>query len=81
MKIPDTDVEIRVNESPERIEMVAHSGECKYCGGVVKMMRDWDTAKLQPDNCHCLMCGQRYFVEINGSIKEWEIKQWMQKVI
>ena len=81
MKIPDTDVEIRVNEPPERIEMVAHSGECKYCGGVVKMTRDMNTGKLQPDNCYCLMCGQRYFVEINGSIKEWEIKQWMQKMI
>ena len=81
MKIPDTNIEIRVNEPPEIIEMVAHSGECKYCEGVVKMMRDMKTAALQPDNCFCLMCGQRYFVEIKGSIAEWEVEQWRQKSI
>lgn len=30
MKIPGTDVEVRVNEPPEEIEMVAHSADCRY---------------------------------------------------
>lgn len=79
MKIPGTDIDVRIGEPPEKIEMLAHSGKCRYCGGVVKMMRDRTTAKLQPDNCQCLMCGQRYFVEIKGNITEWEIEQWEQK--
>jgi len=81
MKVPDTDFDVRIEEPPEKIEMVAHSGECRYCGGVVKMPRDMATARLQPDKCWCLMCGQRYFVEIGGSIEEWEIEQWRQKEI
>lgn len=75
MKIPDTDIDVRTNEPPEKIEMTAHSGECRRCGGVVKMIRDMTTAELQPNNCRCLMCGQGYFVEINGSIEEWEAEQ------
>lgn len=81
MKIPGTDIDLRIEQSPEKIEMVAHSGVCKYCDGVVKMMRDPKTFKLQPDNCSCLCCGQRYFVEIKGSIEEWEIEQWRQKSV
>lgn len=81
MKIPGTDIAVRISEPPEKIEMVAHSGECRYCGGIVKMLRDMNTAKLQPDKCWCLMCGQRYFVDIKGSIEEWEIEQWNQKMI
>ncbi len=79
MKIPDTDIDLRVDEPPEKIDMVAHSAECMYCEGIVKMMRDMNTAKLQPDNCQCLLCGQRYFVEIKGDIGEWELNQWRQK--
>ena len=79
MKVPGTDVDVRVNEPPEKIEMVAHSGVCKYCEGIVKMMRDINIAKLQPNNCYCLFCGQRYYVEIPGSIGEWELNQWKQK--
>lgn len=81
MKIPGTDIEARIGEPPEEIEMVAHSGECKYCGGIVKMMRDMKTAKLQPDNCQCLLCGQKYFVNIKGDIHKWEIEQWRQKMV
>lgn len=80
MSIPDK-MDLRVNEPAEEIEMVAHSGVCTYCEGVVKMMRDLKTAKLQPDKCYCLFCGQRYFVTIKGSIDEWELNQWRQKGI
>jgi len=79
MKIPDTDIDVRIEESPEKIEMVAHSGVCRYCKGIVKMMRDMKTARLQPDNCQCLLCGQRYFVGIEGDVGEWELNQWRQK--
>ncbi len=79
MKIPGTNFDLRIEELPEKIEMVAHSADCRYCNGIVKMMRDDKTFELQQDNCRCLMCGQRYFVEIPGSVKEWELKQWQQK--
>lgn len=79
MKIPDTDFDLRIDFPPEKIEMVAHSAECRYCNGIVKMMRDPQSFELQPDNCSCLMCGQRYFVEIDVSIEEWERLQWYQK--
>lgn len=79
MKIPGTDYDLRVDQPPEKIEMYAHSADCRYCNGVVKMFRDPETMKLQPDRCSCLLCGQRYFVEIVGTIQEWELKQWRQK--
>ena len=79
MKVPDTDIDIRIEEPPEKIKMVAHSAECRYCKGIVKMMRSMETGRLQPDNCQCLLCGQRYFVEIEGDIYEWELNQWRQK--
>lgn len=79
MKIPGTDFDIRISEQSEKIEMVAHSADCRYCNGIVKMMRDNRTFKLQSDNCSCLMCGQRYYVEIFDTIEEWELNQWKQK--
>jgi hypothetical protein len=79
IKIPGTNFELRINSPPEKIEMVAHSADCRYCNGPVKMMRHSRTFRLQPDNCLCLGCGQRYFVEIIGDIEEWELKQWRQK--
>lgn len=79
MKAPGTDIDVRIDEPPEEIEMVAHSADCKHCNGIVKMIRDPETFKLQPDKCWCLMCGQRYFVKIENSIEEWELKQWRQK--
>ena len=79
MKIPGTDIDVRIDEPSEEIEMVAHAAECRYCKGVVKMARDPATGKLQPDRCSCLMCGQRYYVKIVGDIKEWELNQWKQK--
>lgn len=79
MKVPGTEFDLRIKEPPEEIEMIAHSADCRYCNGVVKMMRDDKTFKLQPDNCRCLMCGQSYFVKIVGSIEEWELQQWRQK--
>ena len=54
MKVPGTDVDIRITEPSEKIELYAHSGECRYCGGVVKMPRNmkgrWK-GRLQPDKC------------------------------
>lgn len=79
MKVPGTDIDVRVYEPPEKIEMVAHSAECRHCHGIVKMKRDMGTGRLQPDDCICLLCGQRYFVEIEGDIYQWELNQWKQK--
>jgi hypothetical protein len=79
MKVPGTDIDVRIHEPPEKIEMVAHSADCRYCNGIVKMRRDIVTGRLQPDNCMCLLCGQRYFVKIEGDIYEWELNQWKQK--
>lgn len=73
--------DLRVNEEPELLkEMLAHSGECKYCGtnGLVKMVRDKDTFRLKPDQCYCVVCGQRYYMEI-ADLDAWELKQWQQK--
>ncbi len=79
MKVQGTNFDIRIGKTPEKIEMMAHSADCRYCNGVVKMMRDPETFKLQPNNCQCLMCGQRYYVEITSTIEEWELEQWRQK--
>ena len=78
IKVPGTDVEVRVTKPPEKIELVAHSADCRYCDGIVKMPRD-GKGKLQPDKCWCLLCGQHYFVEINEPIDQWEYRQWKQK--
>lgn len=79
MKIPGTQYDLRINEPPEKIDMVAWSADCRYCNGMVKMPRDSATFKIQPDKCWCLMCGQRYFVDITGTIEEFELLQWRQK--
>lgn len=79
MKVPGTDFDVRIEEPSEQIEMYAHSADCRYCNGVVKMFRDPVTMRLQPDNCSCLMCGQRYFVVISDTIETFELEQWRQK--
>lgn len=79
MKVPGTEFDLRIKEPPEEIEMIAHSADCRYCNGVVKMMRDDKTFELRPDNCRCLKCGQGYYVKILGAVEEWELKQWRQK--
>ncbi len=81
MKVPDTDfdIKLRYNEPPGKIEFTAHAGVCNYCKGIVKMFRDQITFKLQPDDCRCLVCGQPYFVEVVGTIEDWEQNQWVQK--
>lgn len=69
----------RVNEPAELLEeMVAHVGECKHCGGIVKMMRKLETYALDPNACFCLYCGQPYFMEIEN-LYAWEMEQWKQK--
>jgi uncharacterized protein YqcC (DUF446 family) len=67
----------RAHEPAEQIEMTAHAGECRYCHELVKMRRD-DNWVLRPDQCHCLYCGQPYFV-VTDDIDEWEYRQWLQK--
>ena len=80
MKVPGTNFDVRINEPPEKIEMVAHAGECLYCHEIVKMMRDRVTFKLQPNDCRWIMCGQRYYVDIGEEgIDAWELMQWRQK--
>jgi len=37
-----------------------------------------DVARLEPDQCWCLSCGQRYFMEIENIMK-WQLDQWDQK--
>lgn len=70
--------ELRIDRPAEQIEMHAHKGECKYCGGLVKMSRHLKTLELEPDNCWCLRCGQHYFV-VTDDIRDWEHKQWREK--
>lgn len=72
--------------APEPITMHAHAGRCRYCTswgepGIVKMPRtDGPPYALRPDHCWCMLCGQRYFVDIpNGDIVAWEMEQWQQK--
>ncbi len=79
LKVPGTDFDVRVNDPPEQIEMYAHSADCRYCDGIVKMFRDPETMILLPNNCSCLSCGQRYFVKIEDTIESFELKQWRQK--
>ena len=79
MKLPGTNFDVRIDKPSEKIEMAAHFAECRYCNGIVKMMRDSETFRLQPYNCLCLMCGQKYYVEILGTVEDWELKQWQQK--
>ncbi len=76
-----TNIEIRVYKLPESIELKAHKGKCRYCDGIVKMIRDSITGRLQFDDCRCLVCGQPYFVKLDPSEtpESWEIKQWQQK--
>ena len=76
--VPGTDIPVRLKRPTEQIELVGHAGDCRYCGGVVKMPRD-RKGEIQPNKCWCLLCGQHYFVEIPGSITEWEWQQWVQK--
>ena len=45
MKVLDTDIDLRVEDSPEKIEMVAHTAGCRYCKGIVKMMRNMETGR------------------------------------
>jgi Zn finger protein HypA/HybF involved in hydrogenase expression len=78
-KVPGTKFEVRIDKPPEQIEFRAHQGECKYCGGIVKMYRDQTTMRLQPDNCRCPRCGQSYFVVIEDTIEAFELQQWRQK--
>ena len=70
--------ELRFKQPSEKIEMIAHKGECHYCGGIVKMPRNSETQALEPDKCWCLRCGQHYYVETDN-IQEWELNQWRQK--
>lgn len=69
----------RRNEPPEKLEeMFAHEGICRYCNGPVKMWRDQKTLVLLPELCFCIVCSQKYFMEIDD-LEAWEAEQWRQK--
>jgi len=71
----------RFNEPGEETVFFAHAAECRYCpGGIVKMTRHPETFALQPDQCFCLQCGQRYFVRVDNPVV-FEIEQWRQKAM
>lgn len=73
------DVELRGHYPSELLtEMEAWKGACKYCDGVVKMLRDSKSHKLTPDSCVCFRCLQSYHMEIEN-IEAFEAKQWAQK--
>jgi hypothetical protein len=78
--VPGTNVKMRGNETPEKLnEMTAHEGKCRHCGSAVKMSRSkFYPYRLRPDCCFCILCGQRYWMEIEN-IKAWEREQWKQK--
>lgn len=73
------DPPLRVETKLEKINFHAHSGECKYCGGIVKMARDQETLQLVLDGCWCLKCGQRYFVKTQMTVEKFDMLQWRQK--
>jgi hypothetical protein len=70
----------RFNQPPEELaSMYAHKGTCVHCGGMVKMLRDSKTGKINPDQCFCFGCGQHYYMLIDD-IENWEKTQWEQKI-
>lgn len=69
---------MRHQEEKEKIEFFAHSATCKYCEGIVKMNRNIKTYELEPNNCYCFGCGQRYYCEVDN-LTEFESQQWQQK--
>ena len=71
---------LRVETTSEEIKnFKAHSGECQYCGGIVKMARDQKTFKLVLDGCWCLRCGQRYYVKTDLSVDDFDKLMWGEK--
>jgi hypothetical protein len=58
--------------------MKAWKGVCKYCGGVVKMLRDSKSQELAPDSCVCFRCLQGYHMQIEN-MESFEKEQWEQK--
>jgi hypothetical protein len=71
---------LRIHQAPEPIEMHGHQARCRYChDGIVKMARNERTLALEPDQCWCLLCGQPYFVVIDGDLHTWEARQWQEK--
>lgn len=69
----------RSDQPSEPIVFHAHSGHCTNCGQVVKMRRS-DQGKLLPENCWCLLCGQRYHVEGVTDLAAFDREQWNQKL-
>lgn len=70
----------RLDAPSEAITFTAHDASCPHCGGPVKMPRDPQTMELQPTECRCLFCAQRYHVVLDTeTIGEWEARQWREK--
>jgi hypothetical protein len=73
------DVTLRSHYPSELLsEMWAWKGVCKYCDGVVKMLRETKSCKLAPDSCVCFRCLQSYHMEIED-IETFEKEQWEQE--
>jgi hypothetical protein len=73
-----------LEESEVCTNFFGHSGECKYCGGIVKMQRSKEAPYLlNPEACWCLKCGQAYTVRVpkGESITEFDSRQWGEKTL
>lgn len=72
---------MRIHEPREKLEgFRGHRGTCVHCKKPVFMLRMQEVPfTIKPDNCYCIGCGQRYFVETNLSLQEFEYLQWKQK--
>ncbi len=86
MSNTDADLPMRLMEKPVELKaMFAWRSECDFCTdsrgepGIVKMGRDQQTLKLQPDKCRCLLCGQAYYLKMEESLEDFEARQWKQK--
>ena len=73
---------MRINEKPVKLDaMFAHQADCHFCDtGIVKMSRNRETLELEPHNCWCLLCGQRYYMDIED-LKEFDDRQGHQKTL
>ena len=73
---------MRYLKEPEQLmEFKGHKGECRYCeDGLVKMGRNRETFDLEPNNCFCLLCGQRYYyVYPEKTLEELDMRLWEEK--
>jgi len=72
---------MRLDQPPEELlGFKGHSGTCKHCFGLVKMLRSCvPPHQLIPNACTCIRCGQPFFVKVEGSLEDFDREQWEQK--